>query len=145
MSKPKIAFFDFTSCEGCQLQVLNCEDELLDILGAVEIVQFREAIDDRRNDYDIAFVEGAFTRESDRARLEEIRKNAKIVVALAMGIAEQGAGILPNEMLDGLGTVLDTAVDLGKIILGTGHEGIEDISKGITNGLKDLLKPKKQE
>ena len=78
-------------------------------------------------------------------RLDTAALVTKIVVALAMGIAEQGAGILPNEMLDGLGTVLDTAVDLGKIILGTGHEGIEDISKGITNGLKDLLKPKKQQ
>ena len=55
--KPRISFHDFTSCEGCQLQVLNCEDELLDILGAVEIVQFREAIDDRRDDYDIAFID----------------------------------------------------------------------------------------
>ena len=96
MSKPKVAFFDFTSCEGCQLQVLNCEDELLDILGAVEIVQFREAIDDRREDYDIAFIEGAFTRESDRPRLEQIRKNAKIVVALGACATTGGLNVLKN-------------------------------------------------
>ena len=52
--KPKVAFFDFTSCEGCQLAVLELENELLDLLGLVEIVNFREAIDDRRDDYDIA-------------------------------------------------------------------------------------------
>ncbi len=94
--KPRISFHDFTSCEGCQLQVLNCEDELLDILGAVDIVQFREAIDDRSDDYDIAFVEGALTRESDRARLEHIRKCAKIVVALGACAATGGLNVLKN-------------------------------------------------
>ena len=96
MAKPKISFHDFTSCEGCQLQVLNCEDELLDILGAVEIVQFREAIDDRRDDYDIAFIEGAFSRESDRARLERIRGNAKIVVAIGACACTGGLNVLKN-------------------------------------------------
>ena len=94
--KPKISFHDFTCCEGCQLQVLNCEDELLDILGAVEIVQFREAIDDRREDYDIAFIEGAFSRESDRSRLERIRRNAKIVVALGACATTGGLNVLKN-------------------------------------------------
>ena len=42
--KPKIAFFDFACCEGCQLQVVNLEAEMVDLLNAVEIVQFREAI-----------------------------------------------------------------------------------------------------
>jgi len=96
MAKPKISFHDFTCCEGCQLQVLNCEDEMLDILGAVEIVQFREAIDDRGEDYDIAFIEGAFSRESDRARLENIRKNAKIVVALGACATTGGLNVLKN-------------------------------------------------
>ena len=94
--KPRISFHDFTSCEGCQLQVLNCEDELLDILGAVDIVQFREAIDDRNEDYDIAFVEGAFSRESDRSRLEKIRRNAKIVVALGACATTGGLNVLKN-------------------------------------------------
>ena len=96
MAKPKISFHDFTSCEGCQLQVLNCEDELLGILGAVEIVQFREAIDDRRDDYDIAFIEGAFSREIDRPRLEKIRRNAKIVVALGACATTGGLNVLKN-------------------------------------------------
>ncbi len=69
----------------------------------------------------------------------------KIVLALAGGIAEQGAGILPKEMIDSLGSVLDTAIDLGRIILGTRQKDVENIGKGITEGLKDLLKPKKEQ
>jgi coenzyme F420-reducing hydrogenase gamma subunit len=96
MAKPRVAFHDFTSCEGCQLQVLNCEDELLDIVGAVDIVEFREAIDNRSDEYDIVFVEGAFTRESDRARLEHIRKCAKVVVALGACACTGGLNVLKN-------------------------------------------------
>lgn len=69
----------------------------------------------------------------------------KIVLALAGGIADQGAGILPKEMVNGLGSVLDTAVDLGKIIFGTRNQNIENIGKGITEGLKGLLKPKEEQ
>ena len=94
--KVKISFHDFTSCEGCQLQVLNCEDEMLDILGAFEIVYFREATDRKDDDYLIAFIEGAFTRESDRARLEHIRKCAKIVVALGACACTGGLNVLKN-------------------------------------------------
>ena len=46
MSRPKVAFFDFTSCEGCQLSKLNLEEDLLGILELVELVNFREAISD---------------------------------------------------------------------------------------------------
>lgn len=76
-------------------------------------------------------------------RLDTAALVSKIILAVAGGIAEQGKGILPKEMVDGLGTVLDTAIDL---ILGTGREGIEDIRKGITEGLKGiLLKPREEE
>jgi len=94
--KPKISFHDFTSCEGCQLQVLNCEDELLQLVDAVDIVEFREAMDDKADEYDIAFIEGAFTRESDRARLEKIRTKAKIVVALGACATTGGLNVLKN-------------------------------------------------
>ena len=67
--KPKIAFFDFASCEGCQLEALNLyPEELLDIAAAVDIVNFREAMSERSDDYDIAFVEGSITREADMAQ-----------------------------------------------------------------------------
>lgn len=80
--KPKIAFFDFTSCEGCQLTVVDSLQTHLDLLDAVEIVQFREAISERGEDYTIALVEGSITRESDEARLKKIREQAAVLVAL---------------------------------------------------------------
>lgn len=80
--KPKVAFFDFTSCEGCQLTVVDSLQTHLDLLDAVEIVQFREAISERGEDYAIAFVEGSITRESDEERLKQIRAQAAVLVAL---------------------------------------------------------------
>ena len=80
--KPRIAFFDFASCEGCQLTVVDSLQTHLDLLDAVEIVQFREAISDQGEDYLIAFVEGSITRQQDEERLQRIRKQAGILVAL---------------------------------------------------------------
>jgi len=91
--KRKVAFFDFTGCEGCQLQKLNCEDELVDVLSAVEVVNFREATSVRRDDYDIAFIEGSISTPECVERIKEIRKNAKIVVALGACAATGGLNI----------------------------------------------------
>jgi len=82
MGKPRVAFFDFASCEGCQLQVYNLEEDLLKVLDAVEVVAWREAMKGHSDDYDIAFVEGSILRQSDELRLRQIRRNAKILVAL---------------------------------------------------------------
>ena len=80
--KPNVAFFDLTGCEGCQLTVLDSLQNHPDLVDAVAIVQFREAIDERGEDYAIAFVEGSITRESDEIRLKGIRAKAKVLVAL---------------------------------------------------------------
>ena len=97
--KPKIAFLEFTSCEGCQLEVLNLTaEELLDLLGAVEIVNFREAITNRSDDYAIAFIEGSISRESEIPRLQKIREQAKIVVALGACACIGGVNCLKNHM-----------------------------------------------
>ena len=80
--KPKVAFFDFASCEGCQLALLNCEDILLDILDLVELVEFREAMSEKSVRYDVAFIEGSINREEDVERLQDIRERSKYVVAL---------------------------------------------------------------
>jgi coenzyme F420-reducing hydrogenase gamma subunit len=80
--KPKVAFFDFASCEGCQLTVVDSLQTHLDLLDAVEIVQFREAMTEKGEDYQIAFIEGSCTRESDEERLFKIRDQADLVVAL---------------------------------------------------------------
>ncbi|MBN1680865.1 MAG: NADH:ubiquinone oxidoreductase [Anaerolineae bacterium] len=81
-AKPKIAFFDFSSCEGCQLTVIDALQTHLGLLDQVEIVQFREAMTEKQDTYQIAFVEGSCTREADEDRLRAIRKQAAVVVAL---------------------------------------------------------------
>lgn len=80
--KPKVAFFDFASCEGCQLAILNCEDALLDLLELVDLVEFREALSEKAPRYDIAFIEGSVNREEDAERLRDIRARSRILVAL---------------------------------------------------------------
>lgn len=80
--KPKIAFFDFTSCEGCQLTVVDSLQTHPELLQVVEIVQFREAMSEKGEDYQVAFIEGSCTRQSDEQRLQKIRQQASVVVAL---------------------------------------------------------------
>ena len=80
--KPKVAFFDLTSCEGCQLTVIDSLQTHFGLLDVVEIVQFREALSGGNDDYDIALVEGSIASESDEARLKAIRDKAKVLVAL---------------------------------------------------------------
>ena len=80
--KPKVAFFDFASCEGCQLAILNCEDALLDLLELVDIVEFREALSEKAARYDVAFIEGSIHREEDADRIRDIRARSKVLVAM---------------------------------------------------------------
>ncbi|MCA9876074.1 MAG: hypothetical protein KC441_20520 [Anaerolineales bacterium] len=80
--KPRVAFFDFTSCEGCQLTVVDSLQYHPELLDVVDIVEFREASSDHSDDYQIAFIEGSCSRESDEPRLRQIRETADIVVAL---------------------------------------------------------------
>lgn len=96
--KPKVAFFDFTSCEGCQLDALNLEGELIDLLAAVDIVNFREVKTEREENYDIAFIEGSISRESEIPRLQKIRNQAKVVVALGACACIGGVNCLKNSL-----------------------------------------------
>jgi len=95
--KPRVAFFDFASCEGCQLEVVNLEEKILDLIDVVDIVSFREAMKEHSDDYDIAFIEGSIQRPMDEERLKKIRKNAKILVALGACACMGGVNKLRNE------------------------------------------------
>jgi sulfhydrogenase subunit delta len=95
-SKTKIAFFDFTGCEGCQLAVIDCLQIHPELLEAVEIVQFREAISEHGEDYQIAFIEGSCTRSQDEARLQKIRAQADMVIALGACAHLGGINALRN-------------------------------------------------
>lgn len=93
---PKAAFFSFTCCEGCQLAVLSCEDELPDILHSINLVYFREAMSEKGKDYDIAFVEGSITTAHEEKKIKRIRAKAKIVVALGACSSTGGLNCLKN-------------------------------------------------
>jgi len=96
MSKPRVAFFDFTSCEGCQLNKLNLEDDLLALLDIVDIVEFREAMDDKADSYDIAFIEGSISSPSCVERIHDIRRRSKFLVALGACAVQGGINAMKN-------------------------------------------------
>ncbi len=94
--KPRIAFFDFTGCEGCELNQLNFENQLLDMLAHVDIVEWREAMDDRPGEYDIAFVEGSLSTPDCIKRINDIRRRAKVLVALGACAVQGGINGMKN-------------------------------------------------
>jgi coenzyme F420-reducing hydrogenase gamma subunit len=83
MEKPKIAFFKFTSCAGCQVQFLNLEDELIDILGFIDVPYFVMAgSESEKDEYDVSFVEGAVSTPEELEKIKDIRKKSKFLVAV---------------------------------------------------------------
>lgn len=101
-TKPKIAFFDFTSCEGCQIELTNMGDAVFTgLLEHVEFVEFRETMSEKAQGMiDISFIEGSFSREADRKRLEEIRARSKMVVAYGACATTGGVNALKNHTGD---------------------------------------------
>ena len=97
MSKPTVAVYKFSSCDGCQLSLLNLEDELLDLAGAVEIAYFLEA---RRRvlpgPYDVGLVEGSVTSPHEVERILEIRSQVRFLVALGTCATAGGIQALRN-------------------------------------------------
>lgn len=97
MAKPKVAFFDLSCCEGCQLSAIDLTPEqLLDLLDVIDIVEFREAISEKADYYDITLVEGAITRDSDIPRLQDIRARSKLLVAFGACAHIGGINTLKN-------------------------------------------------
>jgi sulfhydrogenase subunit delta len=96
MSKPRVAIFDFACCEGCQLQIVNLEEEILDLIGAVDVVEWREAMAETSTEYDIAIIEGSITRPEDEERIKEIRDRAKVLIAIGACATIGGINKLKN-------------------------------------------------
>lgn len=96
MSKPRVAIFDFACCEGCQLQIVNLEEEILDLIGAVDLVEWREAMSETSTEYDIAIIEGSITRPEDEERIKEIRDRAKVLIAIGACATIGGINKLKN-------------------------------------------------
>jgi len=95
--KPRVAFFDFASCEGCQLQVANLEEAVIDVVKLVDVVAFREVMKEHSDDYDIAVIEGSITRPIDVERIKKIRENAKILIAFGACACLGGVQRLGNQ------------------------------------------------
>ncbi len=82
MGRPKVAFFDLSCCEGCQLQVANLGEELLDVLGLIDLVEFREVMSETwPGRYDVAIVEGSVVNEESEQRVREIRERCNVLIA----------------------------------------------------------------
>ncbi|MGD9591740.1 MAG: sulfhydrogenase subunit delta [Candidatus Berkiella sp.] len=81
--KPKLAVWKFASCDGCQLSLLACEDELLKLAQQIEIVYFMEATKREENGpYDLSLVEGSITTQADLQRIQQVRQQSKYLVTI---------------------------------------------------------------
>lgn len=80
---PRIGIYGLTGCAGDQLTILNCEDHILEIFGCAEIRSFLMAkSDNTESELDVALVEGSVSTNGDLAMLEDIRKRAKVLIAI---------------------------------------------------------------
>lgn len=95
--RPRLAVFKFASCDGCQLSLLDCEDELLTVAESVHIAWFPEASSRLEpGPYDIALVEGSITTPHDAQRIQEVRRISQIVVTIGACATAGGIQSLKN-------------------------------------------------
>jgi coenzyme F420-reducing hydrogenase gamma subunit len=95
--KPKLSVWKFSSCDGCQLSLLDCEEELLEVAGAVEIAYFLEASSATvKGPYDLTLVEGSITTPHDADRIHEIRRASKTLVSIGACATSGGIQALRN-------------------------------------------------
>ena len=95
--RPKLAVWKFASCDGCQLTLLNCEDELLSLAGAVDIAYFTEATRATKpGPYDLSLVEGSITTPDDADRIRRVRAMSKTLVTIGACASVGGIQALRN-------------------------------------------------
>jgi coenzyme F420-reducing hydrogenase gamma subunit len=96
-SRPKLAVWKFASCDGCQLSLLDCEDELLAVAGEVEIANFLEASRAVvKGPYDLSLVEGSITTPHDAERIHQVRRASKRLITLGACATAGGIQALRN-------------------------------------------------
>ena len=84
MDVPTLAVWKFASCDGCQLTLLDCEDELLAIAGRVKIARFTEASSEvQPGPYDVSLVEGSITTADDAELIRQVREMSRTLVTIA--------------------------------------------------------------
>jgi sulfhydrogenase subunit delta len=97
VSRPTLAVWKFASCDGCQLTVLDCEDELLALAGEIEIAYFPEASRAMvEGPYDVSLVEGSITTEHDAERIREVRRVSRTLVTIGACATAGGVQALRN-------------------------------------------------
>jgi sulfhydrogenase subunit delta len=111
-AKPTLAVWKFASCDGCQLSLLDCEDELLALAGEIDIAYFLEAGVARvEGPYDLSLVEGSVTNAHDVERIKEVRALSKRLVTIGACATAGGIQALKNfaDVDDFISTVYATA------------------------------------
>jgi sulfhydrogenase subunit delta len=97
MKKPKLAVWKFSSCDGCQLSLLDCEDELLAVADAVQIAYFLEASRaEVAGPYDISLVEGSITTAHEAERIKRVRAQSRTLIAIGACATAGGIQALKN-------------------------------------------------
>ncbi|MDP2887256.1 MAG: oxidoreductase [Ignavibacteria bacterium] len=95
--KPKLAIWKFSSCDGCQLSLLDCEDELLAVAENIEIANFPEASRQVvKGPYDLSLVEGSITTPHDAERIHRVRRSSKVLVTIGACATAGGIQALRN-------------------------------------------------
>jgi coenzyme F420-reducing hydrogenase gamma subunit len=96
-ARPRLAVWKFSSCDGCQLTLLDCEDELLAVAGAVEIAYFPEASRQYgKGPYDLSLVEGSITTPEEAEKIHHVRRNSRVLVAIGACATAGGIQALRN-------------------------------------------------
>lgn len=95
--KPRLAVWKFASCDGCQLSLLDCEDELLAVADEIQIAYFLEASRATiKGPYDLSLVEGSITTARDAAHIRRVRKQSKTLIAIGACASAGGIQALRN-------------------------------------------------
>lgn len=95
--RPRLAVWKFSSCDGCQLTLLNCEDQLLELTDYIEISYFAEASSDLQpGPYDLSLIEGSIATPGDEQRIREIRDQSTVLVAIGACATAGGVQALRN-------------------------------------------------
>jgi coenzyme F420-reducing hydrogenase gamma subunit len=92
-----LAVWKFASCDGCQLSLLDCEDELLAVAGAIDIAYFPEATrGEISGRYDVSLVEGSVTTAHDAERIKEVRERSRVLITIGACATAGGIQALKN-------------------------------------------------
>ena len=96
-AKPRVAVFKMASCDGCQLQLLDAEEALLELAGAIDIVHFAEASSDMRpGPYDVTLVEGSVSTPEQVEQIRDIRSQSRVLITIGACATSGGVQALRN-------------------------------------------------